>query len=244
MMHSYAQTNIQLYNQLQSLGYTENDIASTFNAYELALELFPAHFRANGKHFLSHLVGTASILAAQQLRIDLVNAGLLHSAYLFGHFTDYRPGITDKKKHHVIEAVGEEVESLIFRYTLLPWNTISILQHENQIASLSNQERDILILKLANELEDNLDLGMAYGKKDHTATYIASMDALRNISEKLVSSSFSNELVSALQHTLSTTVSPRLQRKKTHYFSVMPKSFQQRAYIYLQKKKRKFKKYI
>jgi (p)ppGpp synthase/HD superfamily hydrolase len=56
----YAQTNLQLYRQLRDR--TDADVALVAAAYELALSLFPRSFRATGKPFLCHLVGTASIL--------------------------------------------------------------------------------------------------------------------------------------------------------------------------------------
>ena len=59
--HSYAQTNLQLYTQLSDIEYSQEARGQVLRAYELALQLFSGHYRANGKPFIAHLVGTASI---------------------------------------------------------------------------------------------------------------------------------------------------------------------------------------
>ena len=62
-MHRYAQTNIQLYNQLQQQGYSVQELVQVRSTYELGITLMPGHFRPSGKPMETHLVGTASILA-------------------------------------------------------------------------------------------------------------------------------------------------------------------------------------
>ncbi|MBL1211120.1 HD domain-containing protein, partial [Geminocystis sp. GBBB08] len=74
-----AQTNLQLFNQLYFLNYSEDNCQRVAQAYELATSLFTAQFRSSGKTFISHLVGTASILANLSVSVDLVIAGLLHA---------------------------------------------------------------------------------------------------------------------------------------------------------------------
>ncbi len=61
-MH-YAQTNIQLYEQLLAARWSAADIVPARAAYELAMRIFAGHFRPSHKPFLAHLVGVASILA-------------------------------------------------------------------------------------------------------------------------------------------------------------------------------------
>jgi (p)ppGpp synthase/HD superfamily hydrolase len=57
---AYAQTNIELLNQLRRLGYGEADLVRVRRAYEIALRLFTACFRPSGNTFLAHLVRTAT----------------------------------------------------------------------------------------------------------------------------------------------------------------------------------------
>src|SRR5262249_60214679 len=79
-MTAYAQTNIQLYNQLAELGYTADDVRRVHRAYGLAMQLFTGSYRGSGRPFLSHLVGTASVLASVPAPIEVVTAGPLSFA--------------------------------------------------------------------------------------------------------------------------------------------------------------------
>ena len=85
-MHAYAQTNVQLFNQLQSEGYSKKDRERVREAYEFAMRLFTSLFLPSGKTFIDHLVGTASILASLHMPVEIVAAGLIHAAYLHGDF--------------------------------------------------------------------------------------------------------------------------------------------------------------
>ncbi|NJP21002.1 MAG: hypothetical protein HC763_20665 [Hydrococcus sp. CRU_1_1] len=85
-MYVYAQTNIQLFNQLRDRGYSNAELQEIFNAYQLTIELFTGQFRASGKTFIAHLVGTASILTHLRVSSKLIAAGLLHAAYSQGDF--------------------------------------------------------------------------------------------------------------------------------------------------------------
>ena len=53
-MHAFAQTNLQLINQLQNSGYPPAKLKFVATAYELAMRLFTGRFRASGKTFIAH----------------------------------------------------------------------------------------------------------------------------------------------------------------------------------------------
>src|SRR5262249_47294175 len=82
----FAQTIIQLHNQLVRDGYTVDDLRQVRRAYDLAATLFGGMLRASGKTFLAHCVGTASTLARFGAPGVVVVAGLLHAAYTHGRF--------------------------------------------------------------------------------------------------------------------------------------------------------------
>ena len=63
-MINFAQTNIQLLNQLHREGYSADDLHLVRVAYRFAMDLFSGQFRASGKTFIAHLVGTASVLGS------------------------------------------------------------------------------------------------------------------------------------------------------------------------------------
>ncbi|MGD9722669.1 MAG: glycosyltransferase [Pirellulales bacterium] len=158
----YAQTNLQLYNQMLAAGRSEEDLRLVHDAYELAMRLFAGHYRGNGKPFLAHLVGVASILAAQNAAVDTIVAGLLHSVYMFGEFGDGTRGITPRKRHRVREAAGDVAERIVTEYTTTHWNTATLADLKDRSARLSLLESRVLEIKLADTLEDHLDHGLAY----------------------------------------------------------------------------------
>jgi hypothetical protein len=51
-MHSYAQTNIQLYSQLERNGYSEAEILSVRDVYDVAVKLFTCRYQRSGKSTL------------------------------------------------------------------------------------------------------------------------------------------------------------------------------------------------
>jgi predicted HD phosphohydrolase len=58
--------------------YSEAALNYLCNIYDFALQIFTGRLRGSGKPFLSHLVGTASILATLDAPTRVVAAGLLH----------------------------------------------------------------------------------------------------------------------------------------------------------------------
>jgi (p)ppGpp synthase/HD superfamily hydrolase len=158
----FAQTNLQLYEQLGTLGYAETDLAHLRAAYELAVSLFPDLYRASGKPFVAHLVGTASILAAERASANVLCGGLLHAAYALGEFGTGVLGISEAKRSRVRAAVGAEVEALVARYTTLPWSPSLAPQISATAAGLPALDQNVILMRLANELEDLIDWGSLY----------------------------------------------------------------------------------
>lgn len=174
-VRTYAQTNIQLFNQLCLNNYSEVDLKYMCDIYELALQLFASRLRGSGKPFLSHLVGTASILATLQAPKNVIAAGLLHAAYIYGEYGTGECGMTDAKREQVRQVVGSETEQLIADYTTLKWNQCTIPKIRDCIDLLNSHSRQVLLMRLANELEDHLDLGVLYcGNAKQRREYIRS----------------------------------------------------------------------
>jgi (p)ppGpp synthase/HD superfamily hydrolase len=161
-MHSYAQTNIQLFNQLHRDGYRAADLEAVASAHELMMALMTGQFRASGKTFIAHLVGTASILGSLRVASPMLAAALLHAAYSAGDFGDDRLGISDAKRERVRSAVGEHVEDYVWRYHNLPWDDQTIRTVSDGLDGMAAIEREVVLMRLANELEDFLDLGILY----------------------------------------------------------------------------------
>jgi hypothetical protein len=151
----HAQTNLQLYRQLIQASWDESSLMMIRRGYELALQLFADAYRASRRPFVAHLVGTASALESWRQRPVVVAAGLLHSAYLLGHFGDGPSGITPARRRILTKEIGAEAEQLVHDYTLT--------KNEEQLAAwcassdLSPGERDLATLQLANLYDDCRD---------------------------------------------------------------------------------------
>jgi (p)ppGpp synthase/HD superfamily hydrolase len=161
-MHTYAQTNVQLFNQLPLDVYTSKDLERVRAAYDLAACLFTGRFQASGKPFLAHLVGVASIVSALDAPPPLVAAGLIHSVYRNGEFGSGRRGMSDDKRRVVRDAVGEQVERYAARFATLPWRPASLAELHIRLDALDGLDRDVVLLRLADHLEHLLDLNVLY----------------------------------------------------------------------------------
>jgi (p)ppGpp synthase/HD superfamily hydrolase len=152
-----AQTNLQLYRQLHDSDYPPSDLLLVRDGYEFAIRLFAGHFRGSGKPFVAHLVGTASILAALDAPCVVIVAGLLHAAYEQGDF-----GLTRwrARRARIRAALGDAAEELVWRYNEMPWTPREVERLQADPAVLSETDRWIALMRLANELDDNLDLAM------------------------------------------------------------------------------------
>lgn len=239
-MHAYAQTNVQLFNQLQSEGYSKKDRERVREAYEFAMRLFTGLFLPSGKTFIDHLVGTASILASLHVSADLVIAGLIHAAYLHGNFGGIRKGISKATRKRVRRAVGEEVEEYVVRYERMPWDPKILPMLRGTIDKLSSIDRDVLLMRLANDLEHNLDLGSLY--RDDWRAYIqrAGPDMV-SIAEKLGFSSLSAEMTSVFRDIVltQTLMEPRIRTSEPNAFLIVPASYHERfRVVYLSRVRR------
>jgi (p)ppGpp synthase/HD superfamily hydrolase len=224
---SYAQTNLQLYADLRGAGYSAADIERIRAAYELALALFTGRYRGSGKPFLAHVVGTASILASLQARASIVAAGLLHAAYSQGEFGNGWSGTAPGKRERLRDAVGPEVEDLVGRYTRLRWQADTIPKIHERLEAMDSRERDVLLVRLANELEDHLDLGALYcadaGRRRDQAS--ASLDLCVDMARRLGFPELATALAQAFTETLSADVPMALRRGDSGSFVVAPASY-------------------
>lgn len=237
-MFPIAQTNIQLFKQLLANGYSDDDIILCYKTYQLAASLFSGYFRANGKTFIAHLVGTASILASASVPIAVVNAGLLHAAYLQGNFGDETRGISPQKREVLRATVGREVENYIAEYTQLEWTEAKILSRRKNLSRLGLLERNILLMRLANELEDHLDLGVLYcANIESRLRFIKSNgESMIRLLNDLGFPQLAAELETALQETFSGKIVPELQSHYNYSFLLPPKSYRQKLPVYLGQK--------
>jgi (p)ppGpp synthase/HD superfamily hydrolase len=162
---AFAQTNLQLLNQLHARKWPEHELATVGRAYDLASRVFSSQYRASGKPFVAHLVGTASIVATVGERRPVVLAALLHAVYSHGEFGDGRRGETTRTRTVIREVVGADAERLIGMYTRARWDAATVADLTRRAEHLQARDREVAVLLIANDAEDHLDLGMLYCAK-------------------------------------------------------------------------------
>jgi (p)ppGpp synthase/HD superfamily hydrolase len=179
-----AQNNIALYRQMHDLGYSVDALDLVRKSYAIACSLFTSRFRATEKPFLCHLAGTASIMAYLLAKPHLVAAAMLHAAYESGNFGYCYGGPTRRNRERVRGAVGDAVEEIVFRYWKTTWNAKQVSQVAGRANALSSEDKDVVVLRLANSLEDHLDLAMCYCAQSRRE-YDGTLQELRELAQSL-----------------------------------------------------------
>jgi hypothetical protein len=158
-----AQTNIQLYNQLRRRGLSKHDLVQVHRAYELLARLYSGYYQGDGKPFVAHGVGVASILADLDQPARIVALGLVHGVYGNGDFGDgVTEGATRPRRRLVREEVGADLESLVFRFTELRLHPDTIDCDRRRLAQLDDDGRRLQVVALVDHLEKYVDLGILY----------------------------------------------------------------------------------
>jgi (p)ppGpp synthase/HD superfamily hydrolase len=195
--------------------------------------LFAGRFRPSGKTFIAHLVGTASILSSLRVPIEVVAAGLLHAAYIYGDFGDEDRGISEAKREQLRGVVGRRIEEYVDRYTIQPWNEKTISAICDSLDALSPIDRDVLLMRLANELEDHLDLGILYcGNVKQRQHYINRSGAiLVKIAEELGFPTLAADLAQIFRESTLAEIPAQLRRPSNSSFTLAPSYYQRRLLV-------------
>jgi hypothetical protein len=152
----YAQTLVQLAARMRHHQYADGDVARVAAAHEFATGLFSGWHRPSGDPLLAHLVGTASILVELRRPADTVVAGLLHAAYPNGDF-GVPGGATPRNRARVRRAIGEAAERYVHDFAATGWNEKSVPRIHTALAALTDIDREVVTIRLANVLDDCLD---------------------------------------------------------------------------------------
>jgi len=244
--HSYAQTNLQLDIQLSDIEYSQEARVQVLRAYELALQLFSGHYRANGKPFIAHLVGTASILASHGGSLEEIIAGLLHAVYLQGEYGDGGTGISGRRRRWIKQFVSTEVEELLTAYTRLPWNDQAIKKIQSEVEDLPPLQRSVVFIRLANDLEDHLDLGLLYTSKSKKVSQSDPevSHPLVDIAHRVGCQGLALELAHEYTDQRASAVSERLRSDRKSSFTVAPLSHRKKWLVIVLKSMRKLYHYF
>ncbi len=157
-----AQTNIQLYEQCIALGYGEAEMTLLRLAYDCARRWLGHLYLPNGRHYLSHLIGVGSLLAAHGAPHQMVAAGLLHSGYLQGVFAADGKGITNEKRQQAAQQINPAIEYWMYLYAQFNWNDADL---DNLVA---NADRILvptgkaMLIRMAVELEQRASVSLQF----------------------------------------------------------------------------------
>lgn len=150
--------------QLHDAGHTVEDILRVQRAYRLACGMFNGRYRKSGRAFICHAVGAASSVAHFDKDLDLVIAAMFHAAYDSGQYPDGRSSRRSEAHRKWLEQnVGPAVESLVARVDAMKFDTGDPERLVEK--GMPAGDEDILFLRLAHEIDDMADGGMAFAPK-------------------------------------------------------------------------------
>ncbi len=201
----YALTYPQLILQAIQKNYDALSLSRLRRAHEVTLRLMDGFYRAQDAPFLCHVTRTASIALEHGASPDAVSASLLHAVYNFGIFRDGKSGLTEAHQKEVQDEVGQEVDGLVVDYMKLKFHETDFLKAKlENYTSLSDTERKVLLIALANELEDFLDLQMVFRRDGPYKEMIEKNGALMmKLAKALGHSALAGELGAAFEESLS-----------------------------------------
>jgi (p)ppGpp synthase/HD superfamily hydrolase len=230
MPAAYAQTNLQLQTQLVELGYSVDDRKYFARSYGLAADLFSGQYRGSGKPFVAHLVGTASILGRTKASRAVMAAGLLHAAYEQGDFGLGLWGRHADKRKELVRVLGAEAEEHVERYFRLRWTDDVIAGLPARAAILSPLDQRVVLIRLANELEDYLDGGVLFCA--NSAARVARMARVANdhlvLARRLGHPDLADELSQAFAMNAAGSIPSGLRSKSGHSRLRIPRSCRRR----------------
>lgn len=194
-MFPYANNNIELFNQLADEGYSTEDLELIVQTYEWSMRLFSGRVFGYGRDYFSHLVRTASILGFLHAPSSVVAAGLIHNAYQNADFGLGQRGISPAKRRLIQKTLGQEVEESIAGFHLMKWNEHTFPIIREKIESSDRVFRNVVLIKLADHLEHNLDYGVLYFKKIRRDQLLKqNLPAVPEMAEKLGYPSLAKDL--------------------------------------------------
>jgi (p)ppGpp synthase/HD superfamily hydrolase len=222
------QTNLQLYALLLEAGRDATELRSVRDAYALATQLFAGLMRPEGRPFVCHIVGVAGILAMLDASLPTVVGGLLHSAYTHGDFGRGCGEVHHAARDRVRAAVGGEIEGIVSAYAALSWNAPSVDRYAAEVGETRAGTRRILVIRLANELEDALDDGLRLSRKSENPHRAIVVDNLVTLAMALGQPRLAMALQSALGQRRAVPELELLQQSPLGSYVVGPSSWRER----------------
>ncbi|MGL6043081.1 MAG: hypothetical protein ACRC1J_04095 [Sandaracinobacteroides sp.] len=193
----WAQTNVQLFAELARAGWSIADLQRAEAAYWFAIPKLGSRIRSDGRPFLSHLCGTASLAARAGAGPDTVMAALLHAVFAQGRMAR-AGGASPANRASVASVAGEDAVSIILAYDAQEWNDTEIRLLAQSPFAIAGLKREALLIRLANEADDAADGAAAFSGKQR---YLSRPDLLDGI-DRIAAGIGTPSLAAALRHGL------------------------------------------
>jgi hypothetical protein len=227
-MFRYAQTHLQLDRQL-ARGVPESDRVRVARVYQAATHWFTGQFRASGRPFLAHLVGTASILAEHGAPPDLVVAGLVHAVYDQGRLETRRGGPTRRNRALLRAVTGDAAEALVHAYASVHATTWEGTDAAARLARLTPVQRQAAWITVANELEESLDLGLLVEGPARAGMGLRGLEVALALADVLGAPGLAQEIRDGLAATRAASVPAALRADRDASYTLHPPSAARRA---------------
>jgi (p)ppGpp synthase/HD superfamily hydrolase len=217
-----------LFKRLVDAGYRDEDLALAHRAYGLAQRLVSSLYNGDGRPFLAHLVGLASLLHRYGRPPEVVAAGLLHSIYAHGDFgvlCSFR-----RARARVRAEVGDQVEALVHRFHLLPWNWKAPRMHLEDLVDIDAVGREVLIMRLANEVDHLLDGAALHRMRadGYLKARADRMPAFVALALALDAPQLADDLETSLRDARAARIPPFFRNRTSEPFRVLSTSYRQR----------------
>jgi (p)ppGpp synthase/HD superfamily hydrolase len=243
----FAQTNVQLFNQLVHAACPPDDMVLIRRAHDLAIRIFAGLYRPSGKSFMDHVVGTASIIHQARGKPVLTAAGLLHSAHSEGDFGF--PGRLSMRfrNHRITNAVGDEVAAYVRMYDELAREPRDADRLLEQVDGMSQAWRDIAALRVANEIEDHLNGGTLYCH--HAASHRQRLgerrEVLAGLARRLELPALERAVDRVFDECARLTVAPELLQRapRPRSYRLLPGSCRRSAWLFLYEETRRLQRW-
>ncbi len=204
-MRDFALTYPQLVQQAIAARVDDHALRDVRNVFEVAQRHFDGLYRASGQPFICHVVRTASILLAEDQPLPLVEAALVHAAYdahRYEHSTRPWPG--PQLRRRLRRDVGSDVEEIVWAFHEREWEHIGAPEIQlHALSRASPEQRAVLALCIANDLENHMDLGLCYRTGRQFKQRIeADAPAIIGMARELGMRRVAEELAAVFQETL------------------------------------------
>ncbi len=232
----YAQTKIQLFSQLLKSNYSQEDLELVLKAYGMAVKLYTCRYQYDGKIFLAHGIGMASILCAEAMSSELIASALIHNIYRNGNFGNAGKGLNASNRKLVRDTLGDKVEQYVYIFSQLPLQVLEeVVKCYNNLDVYDSIQKSVILLFISDFFEKCLDAGMIYKnlREDEKDVMIQKSYLYPSIAIKLGYSTLAENLVKEFKQNKIKDISPELKNLKGSGISyiVVPLTLRKKIYI-------------